>query len=297
MRTKVLLSVLVLFSLLASCNMPAGPMPVTQPPGNDPVSMDVDAVGTAVELTAAARLTEMAGSAATSTPVPTVTLAPTQCSPLVTATVNANVRSGPGTAYDIVGALLLGQTATIIGRNDAYTWWYISYPSTGNYAWIAGSVVTSTCVPAVVQVVAAPPLPTAGPVVVESSSDDSGADSGADGGSSSGTPDLLPVGMSVSPDPAMQGQELQILVGVRNAGDAPSGSFTMQWWSSHSKVACEWTVPSLAPGESVNRTCSYTYGGWANYDIKLLIDPTNAVAESNEGNNVFARKLQVHDAP
>jgi subtilase family serine protease len=85
---------------------------------------------------------------------------------------------------------------------------------------------------------------------------------------------------------------------VKNEGGAASGSFTMQWWSTHAKVACTWTVPSLAPGESVTRTCPYTYGGWnPAYDIKLVIDSGNAVAETNEDNNVFARKLKVNDAP
>ena len=184
-----------------------------------------------------------------------------------------------------------GQTATIVGRNDAYTWWYIDYPAAGGNAWIAGSVVTSSCVPSVVQVVAA------------ASSDDTDSEDnevaevplileavtlGAD---------LRPVGMQVSPNPATQGEEVHVQVGVKNDGNVASGSFTMQWWATHALVGCTWTVSSLAPGESVNKSCSYTYNGWANYDIKLVIDSGNTVAESNEGNNSMARKLEVRDAP
>ena len=188
MRTKVLLSVLVLFSLLTSCNLQVGQTSVTQPSETEPDSSDPNALATAVELTAVARVTEIAGSAvpltATVTATPTLTSTPAPvagpCSPMVTAAVNANVRSGPGTAYDVVGSLTLGQTATIVGRNDAYTWWYIDYPGvSGNHAWIAGSVVTSACVPAVVQVVAAPPLPTA--VVVESPPTEVSEDDDGDG--------------------------------------------------------------------------------------------------------------------
>lgn len=304
MRIKNLVSVLVLFPLLAACNLRFDQLP-----------SDIDVVGTAVELTAAARLTEIAGSVTpTSTTIPALTFTPTpaltptssiptQCSPLVTSTVNANVRSGPGTAYDVIGSLMLGQTATITGRNDANTWWYIAYPGvSGGYAWIAGSVVTSACVPSVVQVVAAPPLPTAQPVVEASSSDDSDEEEegggGDSGGGSSGTPDLHPTGMSVTPNPATQHEEVQVLVGVINDGDAPSGSFTMQWWQSSSILGCSWTVASLAPGESTTKSCPYTYGGWSvGYNIRLAIDSGNTVTETNEGNNVMESKLKVNKAP
>src|SRR5512143_680364 len=107
MRTKVLLSALVLFSLLASCNMPAGQITITQPTENSPASVDPNAMATAVELTAIARVTEIAGSAASATPtstaIPTATSTSTTvavsgpCSPLITANVIANVRSGPDT--------------------------------------------------------------------------------------------------------------------------------------------------------------------------------------------------------
>jgi hypothetical protein len=313
MRIKNLISILVLFSLLTACQLTVAPPP-TQPSG-------VDAVGTAVELTTVAKFTEIASSAmppitATFTAIPTPTLTPDSagsvpvsgpCDPTVTASVNANVRSGPSTAYDTVGSLMLGQTATIVGRNDAYTWWYIAYPGvSGGYAWIAGSVVTSACVPSVVQVVAAPPLPTQEVVVADSSSND--ADN-ADNSESEPAEflllqavafgaDLVPAGMSVSPNPATQHEEVQVRVGVKNEGNAASGSFTIQWWASSAILGCEWTVSSLAPGESVNRSCAHTYGGWSvGYNTRLVIDSGNAVAEINEDNNVMARTLKVTKAP
>lgn len=302
MCIKNLLSILVLFSLLTACQLTVAPPP-TQP-------SNVDAVGTDVELTTVAKLTEIVGSAmpvaATFTPVPTPTSTPDSavsvpvsgpCNPTVTATVNANVRSGPGTAYGAVGSLMLGQTATIVGRNDAYTWWYIAYPGvSGGHAWIAGSVVTSACVPSVVQVVAAPPLPTEEPVVAASSSDDSD-DEDDDGGDSgtSGTPDLVAIGMQIGPLPATQNRELDIDVKVKNEGNAAAGSFTVQWWATHALAPCNWTVDSLAPGASKVLSCSYTYGGWnPSYDLKLVVDSGNAVTESNEGNNVVQQTLNVH---
>lgn len=289
MRTKVLVSVLVLFSLLASCNLPVGQVPVTQPPEGEPVSSGVDAVGTAVALTSAAQLTQTAAAVTpTFTAQPTITFTPTQCSPLVTATVNANVRSGPDTAYGIVGLLSLGQTATIVGRNDAYTWWYIAYPgAAGGHAWIAGSVVTSACVPSVVQVVAAPPLPTAPPVA--DTSDDEDDDSGP-----SPKPDLAISGMSVTPNPATQNHPINVQVTIINHGNAPAEHFSVQWWSSWAVVACNWSVASLGPSQTKVLTCSYTYQGWNNaYAIKAVVDSGNLVDESKEGNNSREATLPV----
>jgi len=90
-------------------------------------------------------------------PAPAAVVNPTACSPIVTAIANANVRNGPGTDYGVVGNLPIGGTAPVAGRNDASTWWYIQFG--GTYAWIAASVVDASCLPAVLPVVAGPPLP------------------------------------------------------------------------------------------------------------------------------------------
>ncbi|MBN2116616.1 MAG: SH3 domain-containing protein [Anaerolineales bacterium] len=305
MRTKVLLSVLVLFSLLASCNMPAGQAPIAQPPANEPAA-DANAMATAVELTAVARVTELAGSAApaaaafTATPTPTPPPAVAgPCGPTVTATVNANVRSGPGTAYDIVGSLMLGQTATIVGRNDAYTWWYIDFPGVaGNHAWIAGSVVTSACVPSVVQVVAAPPLPTEEVVEAPPTEEDE------DGPALQLNPnlqlqplkllpDLVVTSMSVNPTPTKKGQQITVDITVKNQGLAASGNFSVQWWSSWAVVGKSLSVPSLAAGASKTLQFTYTYEGCSTYDIKAVVDGGGLVNESNEGNNSLQDSLLV----
>jgi len=94
------------------------------------------------------------------TPTATVTAAATQCTPLVTTTTDANVRSGPGQVYPILGVIPLGGTATVDGRNAEGTWWYIQFAAgSGGHAWIAGSVTTATCIPNGLAVIAAPPTP------------------------------------------------------------------------------------------------------------------------------------------
>jgi uncharacterized protein YgiM (DUF1202 family) len=82
----------------------------------------------------------------TSSPTNTVPPAPTQPGvPAVTALDNANVREGPSVNFKIVGALLKGQSATILGRDPNAPWYYITFTSgQGGKGWIAASTVTTS---------------------------------------------------------------------------------------------------------------------------------------------------------
>lgn len=140
----------VILSILA-CNMPS--------------TAEVSAAATAFAQTQTAQAQVPASAApgdtatgpSPTTAPPTETAPPTACSPLVTANLNANVRAGDSTDYDIIGFLAAAQTAPLMGRNGADTWWYIAYG--GGHGWIAKSVVTASCLPATVAVVVPPPLP------------------------------------------------------------------------------------------------------------------------------------------
>lgn len=156
-----------LIAAMLACNMPS----------QEGVNAAVTALAqTAAAATVQAALTQAAGGNSapggpippvapsfTFTPVftPTSTPVPTSCYPMITALTNANVRSGPSTDYDPpLGYLPAGGTAPLAGRNDANTWWYIEFAGgPGGHGWIAQSVTSASCLPAIVAVVAAPPLP------------------------------------------------------------------------------------------------------------------------------------------
>lgn len=155
------LPVLLIVGLfLSGCNLPTN---VAAP----------DASAEDIASTAVARVfTEQAAAAPISTSTPEAAQAPApaaqgaaaQCNPTVTATTDANVRAGDSTEYAVIGNLPYGGTAVVAGTNAAHTWWYIVFAGgPGGYGWISGSVVTTACLPAVVQVVVAPPLPAAPP--------------------------------------------------------------------------------------------------------------------------------------
>jgi len=296
MRSKPWMALAAFVLLALSCNLPAGNVTATV---ESPQSGDVDSIDTAVEQTSVARMTEAAGSAVPSsdnapdesltsipTATPTPTLSPTPCIPLATANTNANVRKGPDTAYGITGFLEQGKSAEVAGRNDANTWWYIKYAdASGGHAWIAGSVVTTSCLPAVVQVVEASPLPpTATPTNTEVPEP-------------AGVPDLVASGMQYWPSPAKNAQPIDIQVKVTNSGTAPAGGFAVVWLSNQTLPGCDWSVSGLGVGESKTLDCQFTYNGspTASYWTTLIVDSASQVVEANENNN--SRDVTLKVAP
>lgn len=55
----------------------------------------------------------------------------------------ANVRSGPGTSYAVIGKANRGDTFAILGTNNAKNWYQIAFAGEQN-GWIAGSIVTTS---------------------------------------------------------------------------------------------------------------------------------------------------------
>jgi uncharacterized protein YraI len=143
--------VLVAFLKPAPSATPLLPSPTPQPP-----HPTIASTGTPVPLTATAPATASAPTAtATATP-----------RPRVMAQNTANLRSGPGKAYPLVGRLEAGQSVEIIARNASGDWWQLAWDGQGQ-AWVAGTTVKVQgpidAVAVAKNVPAPPPPPTAGP--------------------------------------------------------------------------------------------------------------------------------------
>jgi len=116
-----------------------------------------------IEVTATPSATAAAAPtlpAPTNTPAPTVTPTPaataTPESPAVMVKSGANIRSGPGTAYPIIGAARVGQRLSVIGQ--AGGWWQIAFAE--RTGWIWGALVTpNAAARQAPQVKDLPPLP------------------------------------------------------------------------------------------------------------------------------------------
>lgn len=155
-KSRRLLSLLAIWLAIMSCNLPSAAGEAT------PETSSSDQTATSSVLISQDQLTGTATSTATAIPLIANTAAPTAttCNPTIVANSAVNVRSGPGTVYAIVGALNQGGSATVTGKSSDGTWWYIDFPAVaGGHAWVSGSVVTASCIPAALTVVAAPPTP------------------------------------------------------------------------------------------------------------------------------------------
>lgn len=157
---------IVLVFVLAGCGgdeEAPTPTPTKTPVSVEVVSQPTDtptAVQTSVEVptnTPAPVIapTNTSAPAPTDTPAPLPTATPTPDLPRVTS--EANLRSGPGTNYDVVGQAGAGQALDLVGRSAAGDWYQLA-----NGAWIAAFLVEGSV--GEIDVVAAPPLPTLAPV-------------------------------------------------------------------------------------------------------------------------------------
>jgi hypothetical protein len=75
-------------------------------------------------------------------PPPTSTLTSTPSIPMVSVSENTNCRTGPGQDYDIIGALLIGQKAEVVGKYTPANYWIIKNPTGNDTCWLWGQYAT-----------------------------------------------------------------------------------------------------------------------------------------------------------
>ncbi len=110
---------------------------------------------------------EPPAASATLTETATPTLTPTQIStaileiPIISVSIPTNCRNGPGKVYVMVGALLVGQTAQIFGRDPTNNYWYIRNPNLSpEFCWVWGAYATLTGPVLLLPIFTPPPTPT-----------------------------------------------------------------------------------------------------------------------------------------
>jgi len=101
----------------------------------------------------------------TETPTQTLTatlaFTPTPLVPQISVSVPTNCRNGPGKVYLRVGALLVGETAQIYGRDPTGRYWYIPNPDrSGGFCWVWGEYATVNGNIAFLPIYTPPPTPT-----------------------------------------------------------------------------------------------------------------------------------------
>jgi hypothetical protein len=135
MRNRLWMAVIVLNLGLSSCNLPTSRP--TAMPASTPTPVFDTPTSSIPTPTPVATETRLSFELPTLTPTstPSVFLASAKDQPV-------NCRFGPEISYAIVGALVLGRQAEIIGRNEDSSWWYVRNPSNPSTScWLSAEFV------------------------------------------------------------------------------------------------------------------------------------------------------------
>jgi hypothetical protein len=201
MRNHFWIAVIAALIGLSSCNMPASettgiPVSGITPMLDTPTSSIPTLMPVPLET-----LVEFEPPTAAPTSTPSVFLASPKDQPV-------NCRFGPATSYAVIGALVLGRQAEIIGRNTDSTWWYVRNPSDPSTScWLSAEFVQT--------VGDVQSLPVAG------------------------SPDIMVTGISVSIEPSVINVACDALpqTVIITARITASGPTTVTWhWASSSGV-------------------------------------------------------------
>lgn len=96
---------------------------------------------------------------ATLSPTPVFTVTPLV--PQISVSVPTNCRVGPGKIYDRVGALLVGETTEVFGRDLIGNYWYVRNPDSSNgFCWLWGEYATLAGNTQALPIYTPPPTPT-----------------------------------------------------------------------------------------------------------------------------------------
>lgn len=138
MRNRFWIVVITAIVGVSSCNLPASqttetPASTLTPLLDTPTSSSPVPTPVPIET-----LVNLELSTSTPTSTPSVLLASPKDQPV-------NCRFGPATSYAVMGALLVGRQAEMIGRNSDSTWWFVRNPSDPSTScWLSAEFVRTS---------------------------------------------------------------------------------------------------------------------------------------------------------
>lgn len=229
----------------------------------------------------------------------TVTPAPSSVRRLtVRATSAINVRAGPGTSFNVVGALQPGEVAQVLGRDSAADWLMIEQP--GGAGWVAAGIVDVTgdvsLAPVVGPGAAASPAPSVTPTVPRTATPTVTATAARTLAPS--TPTVSPTATPTAPrlaaalpDIALQEvaatQGGRVSITIANAGTGPLTGRRISVVAldeAASVVLSEVTAPlTIAPGAATTVELSYRLS--TSITLTIILNADGSIEESNQANN------------
>jgi hypothetical protein len=159
---------ILLFAMLACSTATPAVTPPQAVDLNTAIAQTAEAAmtQTALVLPPSQTFTPQATLTATNSPTLTLTatslFTPTPEVAMITVSVSTNCRNGPGKVYDYEGALLVGDTTEVLGRDPSGEYWYARNPdsSGADYCWLWGKYATLTGNTSILPILTPPPTPT-----------------------------------------------------------------------------------------------------------------------------------------
>lgn len=215
---------------------------------------------------------------------PTLAATPTSISndPIVTANVDANVRSGDSTAYPVIGSLPAGFQAAILGVSTTGSGWYYIELNNGRRGFISPTIVTVSGNLANLPRIAPPPVP-ATPTPTPRPA----------------TGDIIANGIGTVPTEPRCAETFQVQVNVTNIGSVtpPSGGIlqvnAVHVASGQVTGSTQGPFPPIAPGQNfvVVAPLTLTQFGGEDYRLVAIVDVNGQITEENENNNIFSSNV------
>lgn len=130
MKRQVCSFLLITFITVSSCTYTyAGPTPTNPPPTQGTVAIPITSASRTEVIPS--EIVNVALPTDTATSTPSIILASPRLQPV-------NCRVGPDISYAVIGALLVGRQAEVIGKNIDITWLYVRNPSDpSNNCWLS----------------------------------------------------------------------------------------------------------------------------------------------------------------
>ena len=110
--------------------------------------------------------------------------------------------------------------------------------------------------------------------------------------------DLTVFDVQASVKETWQGQDVEISALISNKGTAAAKDVSVAFYDGSKKMA-ERTIAELGPGANQEVVVKWSTGDAAlgRHTIRVMVDPTGTVAESNETNNEASTRVTVNQNP
>ncbi|MEP7285796.1 MAG: CARDB domain-containing protein [Chloroflexota bacterium] len=191
---------------------------------------------------------------------------------------NLNIRNGDGTSFSIIASMKTGDTAQIVGRNAARTWWVVQKDT------VRGWVIASTEFSQVAGDTTNVPLAQSPATPVPSSNPPTAVPAQAATSTTGAVADLVIDAATLNPATPNSNQTFIVIITIRNQGsvDAPA---TTAWGAFQpGNEQSQEAVPAIKAGQSVSVNMAVTLkSGGANQSGVLTLDKYNQVDEGPNG--------------